>query len=43
MSEENKENGSDRVKPLEVKPGGKEEGTLVRMKMKKPNKEKDQI
>jgi hypothetical protein len=27
MSEEDKEKDSDRVKPLEVKPGGKEKGT----------------
>ena len=27
MSEEDKEKDADRVKPLEVKPGGKEKGT----------------
>jgi hypothetical protein len=27
MSEEDKEKDSDKVKPLEVKPGGKEKGT----------------
>jgi hypothetical protein len=30
MSEEDKEKDSDKVKPLEVKPGGKEKGTIRR-------------
>jgi hypothetical protein len=30
MSEEDKEKDSDKVKPLEVKPGGKEKGTIIR-------------
>lgn len=42
MSEENKEKDSDQVKPLDVKPGGKEKGTLVRMKMKEPDKKKEE-
>ena len=29
MPEENKEKNSDRVKPLEVRPGGKEKGTRM--------------
>ncbi len=29
MSEEDKEKDTDRVKPLEVKPGGKEAGTIA--------------
>jgi hypothetical protein len=29
VSEEDKEKESDRVKPLEVKPGGKEKGTRI--------------
>jgi hypothetical protein len=32
MSEEDKEKDSDRVKPLEVKPGGKEKGTRILVK-----------
>ena len=28
MSEEDKEKDSDKVKPLEVRPGGKEKGTI---------------
>ncbi len=31
MSEGDKENDSDRVKPLEAKPGGKEKGTVKRL------------
>ena len=30
MSEEDKEEDSDKVKPLEVRPGGKEKGTIIR-------------
>ena len=32
MSEEHKDKNSDRVKPLEVKSGGKEEGTTTLLK-----------
>jgi hypothetical protein len=30
MSEEDKEKDSDKVKLLEVRPGGKEKGTIIR-------------
>ena len=40
MTEEDKEKNSDRVKPLEVKPGGKEKGTRMLIKMEKTVKEK---
>ena len=42
MSEEDKEKNSGGVKPLESKPGGKEEGTRIIMKMKEPDKEKEE-
>ena len=41
MSEENKEEGY-RVKPLEVKPGGKENGTRLLKKMEEPDKENEE-
>ena len=42
MSEGDEENDSDRVKPLEAKPGGKEDGTVKRLiasAMKEEDKE----
>ena len=41
MSEGDEENESDRVKPLEAKPGGKEDGTVKRLiaSMKEEDKE----
>ena len=35
MSEEHKDESSDRVKSLEAKPGGKEDGTIVFLKASK--------
>ena len=40
MSEEDKEKDSDKVKPLEVKPGGKEKGTIMALFSKEDNDDK---
>ena len=42
MSEGDKENDSDRVKPLEPKPGGKEDGTVKRV-ISSAIKEEDKV
>jgi hypothetical protein len=40
MSEEDKEKDADRVKPLEVKPGGKEKGTRMAFWEREDNDDK---